>query len=65
MIIMQPIFYAITWRLFKLFKFERVSAIRLDGFQRVWNDKRNLGGSDLRLAGDAYELPTIHAPTMR
>ena len=21
-------------------------------------------GPDLRLAGDAYELPTIHAPTM-
>ena len=22
-------------------------------------------GSDLQLAGDAYELPTTHAPTMR
>ena len=29
------------------------------------DDERDLGDSDLRLAGDAYKLPTIHAPSMR
>ena len=62
---MQPIFSALTWHLFKLFKFEPVSAIRLVDSREYGDDNRNLGGSDLDLAGEAYKLPTIHAPTMR
>ena len=52
---MQPIFYALIWRLLKLLKFEPVSAIRLvDSREDEWSDdERNLGRSDLQLAGEA------------
>ena len=56
--------HALNWRLFKLFKFERVSAKDWMDSIEYGDDKRNLG-SDLRLADDAYKLPTTHAPTMR
>ena len=52
MIIMQPIFYALNWRLFKLFKFERISAKDWMDTREYGDNKSNLG-SDLRLAGDA------------
>ena len=65
MIIMQPIFYALTWHLFKLFKFEPVSATRLGVSRDYAADECSFGHTYLRLAGEAYELPTIHAPTMR